>query len=387
MIKLKIRIPGEAESEVTVDGHEAMIGRNPECEVSIPMQSVSGVHARLLVGVVVEDRESTNGVWVDGQRLDRPTLLKNAPFRLGSLPDASAEVEVVETSLGGRRYVELADRLQDRNDTLRQRVQELEVRVRELEDERRELGTEAFDEPETSEPAAEEDPDARGGEEQTPYVDFASFFLPPSAEPRAPGAKSGRKRVLELIDRLVKRDVKSEERLLQAPVEEFFIVESFRLLRMIETLVTRLAREFRDLRDDKTELPERAGNFRSLTADVLAFPDDRMARQRLVDYLDELGRWLGVSVTAYRRAAFRFAEELKRDLTPEGLTREAEDDESVGGAIPAWVKCLGREGAEYWRRAQAYLRDLDREHAEERIDALAAMYADREMERFRGKGE
>lgn len=402
MIKIRIRIPGSGESVATVDGDEAVIGRDPGCDVQVPVPYVSGVHAKLMVGAVVLDQGSRNGVWVDGRRITQPSLLPNTAFQLGSQPDKSPEVEILETSLSGGGSESAMRRLQEENEALRRRIQELEAGA-EGEPPRASSGTLEF--PASPEPEAA--PPHEKAREAAPasFVDFASFFHQPSAEPKAPpvparppsedrSPKSGpapaastggpppqrdRARVLEMIDKLISEDVGDRLPIIQGSVEEFFTLESFRLLRQVEKVVTRIARDFKELYDMKTLLPDSEGNFRTLAADVLTDPDNREARQRLVNYLDDLRRWLGVSLAATRKAALRFTNELKRDLSLGGLTEER--------AIPAWKKLLGQEGAELWNRTREYLRGLDGDRIEERLDDYAKEFASEVMDRQRGSIE
>jgi pSer/pThr/pTyr-binding forkhead associated (FHA) protein len=56
-----------------------LIGRLPECDVLLPDNLVSRMHARLSVqadSVVVEDLHSTNGVYVNGMRVGHSTVLR-----------------------------------------------------------------------------------------------------------------------------------------------------------------------------------------------------------------------------------------------------------------------------------------------------------------------
>ena len=57
---------------------ENWVGRHPACSIWINAASVSRNHARILVGserVVVEDRGSRNGTFVDGKRIEGPHVL------------------------------------------------------------------------------------------------------------------------------------------------------------------------------------------------------------------------------------------------------------------------------------------------------------------------
>jgi pSer/pThr/pTyr-binding forkhead associated (FHA) protein len=85
--------PGEERTfELTADATEVRLGRQPTCEIELPFPAVSGVHARLFRGDSahewwLEDQGSTNGTWLDGQRLAprRPALIRAGQrIRIGS---------------------------------------------------------------------------------------------------------------------------------------------------------------------------------------------------------------------------------------------------------------------------------------------------------------
>jgi DNA-binding winged helix-turn-helix (wHTH) protein len=54
---------------------ETLVGRGEECAVRLPSSQVSRVHARLQVrgnGILIEDRGSKNGTWINGARITAP---------------------------------------------------------------------------------------------------------------------------------------------------------------------------------------------------------------------------------------------------------------------------------------------------------------------------
>ena len=60
-----------AEHELPPDG-ELVVGRTPQCQVTIPDSTVSRMHARLYAdgqGVYLEDLGSANGTFLDGERV------------------------------------------------------------------------------------------------------------------------------------------------------------------------------------------------------------------------------------------------------------------------------------------------------------------------------
>lgn len=88
-MQLKITEEGNDPIVVTVPGPEASpmvtIGRSQGNDVVLTQTFVSGQHARLFAGVMIEDRGSRNGTFVDGERIQEPTLLAGRPFSLGGL--------------------------------------------------------------------------------------------------------------------------------------------------------------------------------------------------------------------------------------------------------------------------------------------------------------
>ena len=67
------------EGDFVLPPGEVLIGRGPECAVRLASGGVSRVHARVSVrgdGVVLDDRDSKNGTWVNGARITEPTALE-----------------------------------------------------------------------------------------------------------------------------------------------------------------------------------------------------------------------------------------------------------------------------------------------------------------------
>lgn len=57
-----------------------IIGRDPACEIVVPDRQVSRFHARLALeekGVTLEDLGSKNGTFINGTRVDEPTILQD----------------------------------------------------------------------------------------------------------------------------------------------------------------------------------------------------------------------------------------------------------------------------------------------------------------------
>lgn len=74
--------------EIDVHRGATLVGRSPECQVTIEDPLVSRQHARILIddgGAVVEDLKSRNGVKVNGQAIRGPTKIKDGDrLRIGT---------------------------------------------------------------------------------------------------------------------------------------------------------------------------------------------------------------------------------------------------------------------------------------------------------------
>lgn len=90
------------------DDFQLSIGRMPDCDVVVPLPSVSGLHARIVkqsLGYVLRDEDSTNGLVVNGEK-EFSVLLEPGKLVLmgeavlsydpngGGIPDAVASVPV-----------------------------------------------------------------------------------------------------------------------------------------------------------------------------------------------------------------------------------------------------------------------------------------------------
>jgi serine phosphatase RsbU (regulator of sigma subunit) len=74
-----LRGPNEG-SIVPLDGDRFVLGRNPDCDINIPMNAVSREHAQILRiqgKFFIEDRQSRNGTFVNNQAINGRTQLKN----------------------------------------------------------------------------------------------------------------------------------------------------------------------------------------------------------------------------------------------------------------------------------------------------------------------
>jgi pSer/pThr/pTyr-binding forkhead associated (FHA) protein len=122
---------GVTTPELTFDKPSMLIGRNPDCDLVIDRPMVSGRHARLArqgEAVLIEDLGSSNGTFVNGQRIDRNTRLTDGDLiGLGShmltlrllplsdaatpapLPNSTRPANKLETPRNGQRNGDLIE--------------------------------------------------------------------------------------------------------------------------------------------------------------------------------------------------------------------------------------------------------------------------------------
>jgi hypothetical protein len=70
------------------------LGRNQECEIQIQHPAVSSWHCEIILnhdGVVVRDRQSTNGTFLDGLRIDEARVNPGQVLRLGDVVELLVE--------------------------------------------------------------------------------------------------------------------------------------------------------------------------------------------------------------------------------------------------------------------------------------------------------
>jgi len=192
----------------------------------------------------------------------------------------------------------------------------------------------------------------------------AATAAPPSASAAGGGA------IRDILGVLVDRDVDGLARATGGSAEEFVMIESLRFMRHAERVVTRVAGDLIQLfMMERTMLPDTSGSYRDHVADLLRDASSSSAQKGLVEYLENLARWLVAAVGAHRKAAVLFAEQIKKDLTEERLTK--------GDSLPAYARVPMLAGNELWRRAQEYLQALSSDMIDERIDELARRQAQR----------
>jgi pSer/pThr/pTyr-binding forkhead associated (FHA) protein len=95
---LTVREEGEARRHVFA--RQVIVGRDPDCDVSLASRSVSRRHAlleRTANGWSLRDLGSANGTFLGGGRVTEAPLSTGAALRFGEV-EALFEVEVTETS-------------------------------------------------------------------------------------------------------------------------------------------------------------------------------------------------------------------------------------------------------------------------------------------------
>lgn len=177
----------------------------------------------------------------------------------------------------------------------------------------------------------------------------------PAAAPRAPQSA--------LLPSLVESDLDKVEPPFAGDLDGFLLFVSVRFLRAVERLVTYTAREFVEVLEMRTMLPDADANFRGRLADLLAAPQDVNMRRALDDYLKGLSRWLVAGLAAHKKAAKEFALGVKGALTEEALT--------ASSPIPAIKKLAGQREAELWKRTVQYMNSLTKDTVDDRIEKLA----------------
>jgi len=231
----------------------------------------------------------------------------------------------------------------------RRAIQEMRARLRKID-------------PGAAKPASQPKPPASQRPAKPKRTPAASGSTP--ATESIPARGPGHDATADLIARLAHEDVLGVVLGDDSSLHDFLILEAFRFLRRVEKVVTRMAGELIQLYQLNTILPDVEANLRTALRELAAQPDDPQARAQLTDYLHELGRWLIVALGSYRKAAARFADVLREDLSEEALTRSAP------------IRGLRNKEAELWRRACQYLQELTPDFQTERIEKYAREAAD-----------
>jgi pSer/pThr/pTyr-binding forkhead associated (FHA) protein len=79
---------GEIKRQVQLEEGEAIIGRSPSCDIQIEVENVSRRHARIIFRneeYQIEDMGSTNGVYVNGIKVEKCVLRDHDQINVGGV--------------------------------------------------------------------------------------------------------------------------------------------------------------------------------------------------------------------------------------------------------------------------------------------------------------
>jgi ABC-type multidrug transport system ATPase subunit/ABC-type multidrug transport system permease subunit len=79
LLSREVSVGERAHHSIAIQGRTVVLGRNPSCDQVLDYPMVSGRHAKItesVEGIFLEDLGSTNGTFVNGQRITSPTKLK-----------------------------------------------------------------------------------------------------------------------------------------------------------------------------------------------------------------------------------------------------------------------------------------------------------------------
>ena len=85
---LQILSPQERQRVIELGAKDIVIGRSPECDIRFIVENVSRRHARVFFHneeFMIEDLESTNGLFVNGVKVVRCALRNNDQIELGCI--------------------------------------------------------------------------------------------------------------------------------------------------------------------------------------------------------------------------------------------------------------------------------------------------------------
>lgn len=320
-MQLKISEDGQNSRLQSFTSARVLVGRAADCDVVLTQSYVSGRHMVLHDGLVVEDLGSRNGTFLDDRQVTGREVILGRRLTLGG-PTLMIEVLHDEAETSGVVAQEVL--------RLRRRIAELERA-------------------------------GAGSRGSSPDLALAPT-MPPAGSTAATGVASDAD-ALSLLRELVAHDHSGFPTRLTGPISDFYLLESFKFLRKVETIVTRLAGGLTNQFGLQTKLPDMQENLRDAMSSILQGQDDRESRDLLVKYLERLVEWLNLAFDAYRDASFDFAKELK-DSTRPGVLRQE-------GPIPRRFRAAGLEELVLWRRSQAFFEQLSDRYVTDRLESLA----------------
>jgi general secretion pathway protein A len=83
---LQILSPPERKNAIELGAGDIVIGRSPDCDIRFAVENVSRKHARVFFAneeFMIEDLDSTNGLFINGVKIVRCALRNNDQIALG----------------------------------------------------------------------------------------------------------------------------------------------------------------------------------------------------------------------------------------------------------------------------------------------------------------
>jgi hypothetical protein len=93
-----LEVMGKEKERIFLGENEMIIGRIPDCDIQLLVENVSRMHARIIYNneeYQVEDLGSTNGVYVNGIKVERCVLRQHDIIEIGGV-----EMQYIEEKIG-----------------------------------------------------------------------------------------------------------------------------------------------------------------------------------------------------------------------------------------------------------------------------------------------
>lgn len=309
-IQVKVSEAGTPPIFIEASGSTITVGRSKGCDVVLEPSFVSGRHLAVHFGVLAEDLNSSNGTYVGGLPLERPTLIAGRTLTLGG-HSLAVEFSVLDgDSPMGMLGTEVR-RLMDRGTSSAPSMGALAVP-----------------------PPAQALPD----------------FEVPSQES-------------SLLAALVKRDIEGVAAPLEPGVTDTFIYQAFAFIRNAERIIATVAGDVTRRRAMHTRMPGSDDHFRGVMGALFLQGESPDARQGVEEYLTQVLDWLFASVSAYQSAAIAVVKELQGEMRPSSLLGDVD--------VPRHARWLRREKVALWEAAQERLEGWTASHIVERLEERA----------------
>jgi pSer/pThr/pTyr-binding forkhead associated (FHA) protein len=76
---LVVHMPGQRATARQISSGQTLVGRNEDCQIQLSSTTISRYHCEISItpkGVFVRDHDSTNGTFVNGEKIDQLTQLQ-----------------------------------------------------------------------------------------------------------------------------------------------------------------------------------------------------------------------------------------------------------------------------------------------------------------------